>query len=133
KPLIWPGPDAPMQQIATAACDEYPVMYAKTAQRAAEATICIRFCDAEVELISETEDMAAVRHKSSGVRFDVPKKYLYRRGETRMCSDYTNAELGVQEGEALKLILQTSAGAIVKQDGKLGWYRGELCASGIPG
>lgn len=123
---VIPGPAAAMQEITTAAYDDYPVMYAQTAQAAVPGTVCVKYFDAEVELLAETGDVAALRHKSTGVRFEAPMKYLYHRGERLLCDDFINMELEVQAGEALKLIVQTQAGAIVKKDGRLGWYRGEL-------
>lgn len=124
--VVIPGPTAAMQEIAVAAYDDYPVVYAGTAQAAVPGTICVKYFDAEVELLSETGDVVTLRHKSTGVVFDAPKKYLYHHGERLLCDDFINAGLEVQAGEALKLIVQTSAGAIVKKDGKMGWYRGEL-------
>lgn len=124
--VVIPEPTAAMQEIAVAAYDDYPVVYAQTAQAAVPGTICVKYFDAEVELLSEAEDVVTLRHRSTGVIFDAPKKYLYHRGEELRCEDYTNAGLEVKAGEALKLIVQTSAGAIVKKDGTMGWYRGEL-------
>ncbi len=124
--LIIPNPYALMEEITTAAYDDYPAVHAKTAQEPIPATICIKYFDAEVEMVLAAGDMVKVRHKSSGVLFDVPEKYLYRRGEKLLCSDFINAGLKVQAGEALKLVMRTRAGAIVKKDGQMGWYFGEL-------
>ncbi len=152
--LLIPHPHAGLLEVGTQTYDDYPIVYAKTAQEAVPATVCIRFWDAEVELLSGKEEAAlakkqeasqkhspesfpaqrharlqevvTLRHKSSGQVFEAPKNYLYRRGERLLCSDFANAGLGVQEGEALKLVTETSAGAIVKKGGTMGWYFGEL-------
>lgn len=125
--IVIPEQHAAMRRITWSSYDDYPAVYAKTAQEANKGTVYIKYPNMEVELVSETEDTAELRQKSSGILFHVPKRYLYRRGEKLYCEDYTDEELKIQAGEALKLIGQTSAGAFVKQDGKLGWYRGELC------
>lgn len=136
--LVIPRPDAAMEEIITAAYDDYPLVYAKTAQEARPATICIKYFDAEVEVLSRGADgerqglfappqaLVTLRHKSSGIVFDAPENYLYRRGEKILCSDFINAVLEIFAGDALKLIVETQAGALVKKDGKIGWYFGEL-------
>ncbi|MDE7325673.1 MAG: metallophosphoesterase [Lachnospiraceae bacterium] len=108
--LIIPNPYASMQEIDTTSYDDYPVVYAKTAQKAVKATVCIKYYDAEVELL-KTEwqegirdgnyagsDIVTLRHKSSGVIFDAPEKYLYKRNDKLLCNDFINATLDVEAG-----------------------------------
>lgn len=153
--LVIPRPDAAMEEIVAVAYDDYPIVYAKTAQKARPATVCIKYYDAEVEVLlrqdktsqvpghpdgdlqapggrtwlglsAQPQALVTLRHKSSGVVFDAPENYLYRRGEKTLCSDFINAALEIGAGDALKLVVETVAGAIVKKDGKMGWYFGSL-------
>ena len=124
--LILPDPYASMSEIDMTAYDDYCKMRAKTAQSAVPATICIKYFDAEVELLSLASDIATLRHKSSGIVFDAPKQFLYKREDKLLCSDFINNVLEVKEGCVLKEIVRTSAGSIVKSDGRMGWYFGEL-------
>lgn len=124
--LILPNPYAPMSEIDTAAYDDYPAVRAKTAQSAIPATVCIKYFDAEVELLSTALDIVTLRHKSSKVIFDAPKQFLYRRKNQLLCSDFINNILEIEQGCMLKAIVRTGAGAIVKKDGRMGWYFGEL-------
>lgn len=124
--VVIPEPAAAMRDAAAAAFDDYPAVYAQEAQEAVPKTVCVKYFDSAVELLSETEDMARLKHKSTGVIFDAPKKFLYRRGAELRCDDFINAGLCVQAGDELKLIVQAGGGAIVKKDGSMGWYWGRL-------
>ena len=121
--LLIPEPFADMKEIMVDAYDDYPEIYAKKAQAAQTQTICLKYFDAEVEVLEEKEDVVVLRHKSSGVVFDAPESYLYHRGEKIFCNDFTNLQLEICEGDVLKVIVQTSVGAIVKKEGRIGWYR----------
>ena len=108
------------------AYDDYPIFRAPRAQAAKEAGVFLQYTDAEVEVLETPKegpgDMVHLRHRSSGREFLAPASFLYHRDGRTYCEDYSDAELEVAEGEELSLILETSAGRIVKKKGVLGWY-----------
>ena len=120
--LLIPDADADMKEVTYAFYDDYPVLEAEHAQAAREKTLVIRYYDCEVVMLGEKDDMAVLRHVSSGREFTAPKSYLYKRKDILCCSDYSDAYLEVNRGDKLSVIEETSAGYIVKKDGVIGWY-----------
>lgn len=121
--LVIPDAYADLSDVSYVAYDDLPVITAAKAQAAKERTVTIRYFDCKVELLEECDDVAKVRHVSTGREFMVPKKYLYRGdGQFANCSDFSDTYLEVAEGDALSVVLETSIGYIVKKDGVIGWY-----------
>lgn len=118
--LIIPHAHADMKETSFAAFDDYPIIVAAKEQEAREKTICIRYFDSKIEVLEERNDMAQVRHRSSGKEFLVPISFLYKK--KTHCSDYTDVYLEVKEGDRLSVIEETSMGYLVKKDGVIGWY-----------
>lgn len=121
--LVIPGAYAKLKEVTYVAYDDLPIMTAPKAQAAKERTVTIRYFDYKVEMLEELDDVARVRHVSSGKEFVVPKKYLYNREDMFFnCSDFSDTYLEVAEGDRLSVVLETSIGCIVKKNGVIGWY-----------
>ncbi|MBR4085350.1 MAG: metallophosphoesterase [Lachnospiraceae bacterium] len=114
---------APVESVSYEAYDDLPAIVAKKSQAAKERTVTIRYFDCKVELLENLEDVAKVRHVSTGMEFLVPKSYLYGRDDQFYnCSDFSDTCLEIAVGDKLSVIQETSMGYIVKKDGVIGWY-----------
>ncbi len=128
--LLIPDAYAAMEEIIYDSYDDYPVLVADHTQEPQAKSLVIRYYDCQVELLEEEDekkdekecDMRRVRHVSSGREFWVPQSFLYKRKDAIYCSDYSDARLGVKQGDRLSVIEETAAGYIVKKDGVIGWY-----------
>ena len=121
--LLIPSAVATVESVTYEAYDDLPVMIAKKGQEAKVRTITIRYFDHKVELLEDLEDVAKVRHMSTGKEFFVPKSYLYGRDDKYYnCSDFSDTYLGTEEGDILSVVEETVMGYIVKKQGVIGWY-----------
>lgn len=121
--LLIPYANAPIESVTYEAYDDLPVIVAKKNQEAKERTVTIRYFDNKVELLEDLVDVAKVCHISTGKVFFVPKFYLYGRDDKYYnCSDFSDANLEIEEGDKLSVIEETTLGYIVKKHGMIGWY-----------
>lgn len=121
--LVLPNAWADLQQAEYVAYDDFPVIRAPKSQAGKECTITIRFFDCKVELLERRADVARVRHVSTDKELVVPWSYLYGSNNGFYnCSDFSDAWLAVEEGDALSVVQETSEGYIVKKNGIIGWY-----------
>ena len=120
--LIIPNENATMNEVITECYDDYPVIIADKPQSEKASTVCIKYFDSQVEIVEDLKDAARVKHVSSGRTFILPKDYLFNKGENIHTYDFNDNCLEVNKGDKLSVISQTLYGAIVKKDGKIGWY-----------
>lgn len=120
--LIIPNANAEMSEVSYVAYDDYPVLTAPKAQARRKSSISICYTNCEVELLSENNGIARLKHISSGKEFDVPSSYLYQSGDKLCCTDYNDEYLEIEEGDKLSLLEENALGMLVKKDGVIGWY-----------
>lgn len=130
--LLIPGQDADFDDVTYVSYDDCPVITAEKDQEGRAPTIVVRYFDSEVEVLDgqtpdgkmpqEKLDVVTLRHISSGRNFVVPGMYLYYRGDKVYCNDCSDALLEIKQGDRLSVVVETSAGYVVKKNGVLGWY-----------
>ena len=72
------------------------------------------------------EEFSLCRQASTGRTLEVPTKYLRRQGDRDWCEDISDYRLGVEPGDALSIVEETSRGRLCKKNGVTGWYFGGL-------
>lgn len=113
-------------QISWESYDPLPERVALDAQPGSAHGHCITYMKSAVTLLERREDMARVAHGADAYEMWVPALCLYDdKGQCR-CNDATDYRLPVAPGDALKVVMETSMGAICKKGGVLGWYSGRL-------
>jgi protein phosphatase len=105
--------------------DELPAIRALDPQAESEDFFFIRWEDGAVEILKKGEEFSLVRHRSSGRVMEIPNSRL-DFGEEPLCLDHSDYVLPVSPGDALKLVQNTSKGAICKKNGVVGWYAGRF-------
>ena len=121
--LIIPNQNTDIRDLTYIAYDDYPVITATKSQKDREWSIRLRYFDCEVEVLKDSGDVVELRHISSGKVFIAPKAYLYNSNGQVCCSDCSDAYLGIEKGDKLSVVAETSIGYIVKKNGKIGWYQ----------
>lgn len=120
--LVILGPEA----FEMEAYDDYPVMEAVTDQIGSQNPATIRWVDHDVEILERGAEFSKVCHLATGRTLWVLTRYLQEQAGRSWCGDFTDYRLGVRAGELLSVVEETSRGCMVKKEGVLGWYLGEL-------
>lgn len=109
--------------------DDYPLRAALDPQAESQTPVTIRWSDNQVEILQRGKEFSLCRHRSTGKELAVLNRYLFTRGGGACCQGATNYRLGVEPGDLLSVVEETSMGYLVKKNGLLGWYRGGLQSS----
>ena len=117
---------------AWTAYDALPTARALTAQEPSSGSINIRYGDNALKILERGEEFCTCLHLSSGRRIDILSSDIRETDRGVFCEDSTDYLLGVQPGDTLSIIAQTSRGWLVKKSGVTGWYTGELLREGAP-
>ena len=121
--LIIPEIDCEISDVYYISHDDLPLFCAKTSQEASTDSINIRFIDNEIRVLEKGEEFSKIKHVSSGRTLDIPTSYVY---DEIHCHEYTDYDLSVNSGDTLSLVKQLSGKYLVKKNGIVGWYYGEL-------
>lgn len=121
--LIIPDINCPVNEISHISYDEIPAVYALENQSPSTESIYISWLNKEIRILNKGEEFSYIEHIKSGRKLNIPNDYI--RNETE-CFDYTDYVLPVKKGDRLSIISKNSKGYIVKKDGIIGWYCGEL-------
>lgn len=108
------------------AYDPFPVKTVKAAQRGSARSYYIRWGDSRVEVLERGEEFSRCRHLRTGYEMDILTRYLFTDERVTDCNDCTDYVLPLEEGDAVRVVEETSRGWFVKHHGVSGWYFGEL-------
>ena len=108
------------------------VCYALDAQSPSRDPINLRWMHNEVEILSQHEDIARVKHIETGREMYVPLSFLFdhipesARGGRCLCDDISDYVLPIEVGDELRIYYTTSRGYIAKKGDITGWYMGRI-------
>lgn len=121
-------PDLNREDFAFAAYDGLPRARVRDAQAASTRSFYLRWIDNAVDILSETGDVARIRHRRTGYEMDVPRSLLFSREPDARCLDVTDYRLPLRPGDVVSVLDREpcSLGRRVKKDGVCGWYAGRL-------
>lgn len=122
--LILPSIDSDGGKADFIAYDDLPTVRALEDQAASTDSFNIHWGDCNVRALEAEGDCTLVEHIRTGRRLWAPTEYLYADGT--QCGDITDYRLPVTAGDTLSLLKTTSRGYIVKKDGVVGWYCGNI-------
>jgi len=108
------------------AYDPFPVRRVLTPQKRGEGSYYIRWGDNRVRVLSRGKEFSLCRHLRTGYEMKILTKYLYSSEEETECNDCTDLVLGLEAGDEVSVVEETSEGYLVKHRGTSGWYFGEL-------
>lgn len=130
--LIIPEVDCGPEEIDYISYDTLPVCTALTRQEEVLPELIINYGRDEIQVLESDGDCIRVFHPESGRTFWIPEGYFWKDSQdTVHCYDYSDHLLGIQPGERISLIKKTSRGSIVKKDGIIGLYYGEMEQAGV--
>ena len=121
--LIIPDIDCDINDIDYVSYDDMPVFRALKPQEESTDSIHVCWGNNEIRILEKTKEFSHVVHIATKHNFWIPNSYIW--DETH-CKDYTDYVLPVRVGDKLSLEKETSKGYIVKKDGIVGWYYGEI-------
>lgn len=121
--LIIPDINCSVDKISHISYDEIPVAYALENQNPSADSVYISWINREIRILNKGEEFSYIEHVKSGRKLYIPNSYL--RNDTESF-DYTDYVLPVNKGDRLSIISENSKGYIVKKDGVIGWYFGEV-------
>lgn len=100
----------------------------RDAQAASTRSFHLRWIDNAVDILSETGDVARIRHRRTGYEMDVPRSLLFSHEPDARCLDVTDYRLPLRPGDVVSVLDREpcSLGRRVKKDGVCGWYAGRL-------
>lgn len=121
-------PDLNREDFAFAAYDGLPRARVRDAQAASTRSFHLRWIDNAVDILSETGDVARIRHRRTGYEMDVLRSLLFSREPDVRCLDVTDYRLPLRPGDVVSVLDREpcSLGRRVKKDGVCGWYAGRL-------
>ncbi|MEA4824036.1 MAG: metallophosphoesterase [Clostridiaceae bacterium] len=119
-------PDAQEDRFEFYMADSLPERVALDRQEASRDSFSIRWGDHYVHILRREGDRIFVRHLSTERTLWIPESFLFRDGDPAEIDDATDYALPVEQGDRLKLVCETSQGAVVKKNGVTGWYYGRL-------
>lgn len=122
--LVIPGPYS--EDLSWVSYDDCPVRTALDRQAEGEDPFTIKWSDHDVEVVERGEEFSLVRHKTTGRTLRVLTRYLNNHKGQDWCDDCTDYRLGVEPGDRLGVVEETSEGYLVKKNGVTGWYFGRL-------
>lgn len=125
--LIIPEIDCDPDEIDFISYDELPVYTALTRQEEVLPELIIYYGNDEIQALESDGECIRVFHPASKHTLWIPGDYFWRDSKDNMhCFDYSDHLLKVHPGERISLIKKTSRGSIVKKDGTIGLYYGEM-------
>ena len=120
------GTEAGSEAFSWISYDDCPVKTALDRQEEGRDAVVIHWTDDDVEVLERGEEFSLCRQASTGRTLEVPTKYLRRQGDRDWCEDISDYRLGVEPGDALSIVEETSRGCLCKKNGVTGWYFGGL-------
>lgn len=121
--LVIPEISGSIEDIYHISYDDLPIFYALSQQEESKDSINIRWIDNEIRILERNKEFAYAVHVATDRKLWLPNSYI--RDDTH-CIDYTDYVLPIQIGDKLSLVEKTSKGYVVKKEGVIGWYYGEV-------
>ncbi len=121
--LIFPDINCSVDEISYISYDEIPFAYALENQNPSTDSVYISWVNREIRILNKGKEFSYIEHVKSGRKLYIPNSFL--RNDTEVY-DYTDYILPVNKGDRLSIIFKNSKGYIVKKDGVIGWYCGDL-------
>ncbi len=121
--LIIPDINSSVDEISHISYDGIPTVYALEDQNPSTESIYISWINREIKILDKGEEFSYIEHIKSRRKLHIPNSYL--RSDTESF-DYTDYVLPVKKGDKLSILSKNSKGCIVKKDGVIGWYCGDL-------
>lgn len=121
--LIIPDINSSIDEVSHISYDEIPEVYALENQNSSIDSIYISWINREIRILNKSEEFSYIEHIKSGRKLHIPNSFI--RSDTE-AFDYTDYFLSVKKGDKLSIISKNSKGYIVKKDGIVGWYCGDL-------
>jgi len=118
--LIIPGMNCPVSDVTSVSWENFPAIRALEKQDEQEDSVHINWTTRQIRVLESGEEFSYAEHIASGRKLYVPNSYISHDA----CHDYTDRIIGVNPGDELSLIYETSRGCIVKKNGVVGWYCG---------
>jgi len=106
--------------------DRFPRRRVRSAQKASERSIYIRWGDSEVEVLEEGGEFSRCRHVRTRYELDILTANLRREDGRVTTNDCTDYALPLSPGDEISVVAETSRGYQCKRNGISGWYYGEL-------
>ena len=106
--------------------DPFPLARALDAQKKGTHSAYIRWGDNIVSPIELGREWCRVRHVRTGYEMDVPTDFLYERNGELCVNDVTDYHPGIEPGDVLSIVRETSRGCWIKKNGVTGWYNGRI-------
>ena len=106
--------------------------YALDTQPPSRDPINLRWMHNDVEILSQHNDIAHVRHIETGKEMYVPLSFLFdllaesARVGRCLCVVFSDFELPIEVGDELRIYCSTSRGYIAKKGDITGWYMGRI-------
>ncbi len=122
--LVIPGPYS--EDFTWVRYDDCPVGVALDRQDESADPVIVHWTDHDVDVLERGEEFSLCRHRATGRVLRVLTKYLNSHRGQDWCEDSTDYRLGVEPGDMLSIVEETTQGWLVKKDGVTGWYRGRL-------
>lgn len=118
-------PERPGGAFAWVSEDGFPTVTAQDRQSPSVDPINVRYGRSDLEVLEEGPEVCRCRHLESGRVLWVLTEFLRRRTDGSVwCEDSTDYLLGVEPGDRLSLVRETSYGILAKKKGVTGWYLG---------
>jgi len=121
--LIIPDINCSIDEISHISYDEIPVAFALENQNPSADSVYISWINKEIRILNKGEEFSYIEHVKSGRKLYIPNSFI--RNDTE-AFDYTDYILSVNSGDKLSILSKNSKGYIVKKDGVVGWYYGDL-------
>lgn len=122
--LILPSIDS--EDISYTHYDHFATAKVLDHQDKGEKSYYIRWGDSKVHVMERGEEFSHCRHERTGYEMDILTKYLFSDNEFTECNDCTDLVLGLEPGDVVSVVEETSRGYFVKHKGTSGWYFGRL-------
>jgi len=89
-------------------------------------SINVRWSDGEVIPLKQKDEFTYCRHCSSGYELWILNEFLTKKDEKTWAEEGTDYVIPVNRGDVVSVVKKTSRGYLIKRDGVVGWYEGQL-------
>lgn len=121
-------PDVHKKQFDFCSMDLLPTAIARTTVDVPvhQDSINVRWSDGKVEILDEKDEFFYCRHCSSNRKLWILKEFISEYQSSMWAEEGTDYILPIQVGDTVSVVRKTSRGYLLKKDGVVGWYHGEL-------
>ena len=86
----------------------------------------VRWTDGKVKVLEHSDGLSYCMHLITGQKLWILDDVLSEEDGIMWADEGTDYELTLEQGEEVSVVRMTSRGHLVKKDGVMGWYYGEL-------